>query len=179
MKILHFCWTTFGNEITYWKKWPSRLRVKTPHIWPLKVNHMVSIVSILQITGHAMTRHGYAILGSLILPRNILLHYRKALYGRGSKEPGHGVLWWWCMNIDGTHENRQHRAACSKIEWYFQEKTSIRIKAWISNYSHLKQWDVITHPCPNFTLKLGHRWVITSHTMLLLLIHVLILVIDM
>ena len=23
MKILHFCWTTFGNKITYWTKWPS------------------------------------------------------------------------------------------------------------------------------------------------------------
>ena len=28
MKILDFCWTTFGNKITYWKKWLSRLRVK-------------------------------------------------------------------------------------------------------------------------------------------------------
>ena len=27
MKILHFCWTTLGNKITYWKKWPSCLRV--------------------------------------------------------------------------------------------------------------------------------------------------------
>ena len=27
MKILHFCWTTFGNKITYRKKWHSRLRV--------------------------------------------------------------------------------------------------------------------------------------------------------
>ena len=27
MKILHLYWTTFGNKITYWKKWPSRLRV--------------------------------------------------------------------------------------------------------------------------------------------------------
>ena len=29
MKIWHLCWTTFGNKIRYWKKWPSRLRVKT------------------------------------------------------------------------------------------------------------------------------------------------------
>ena len=28
MKIIHLCWTTFGNKIRYWKKWPSRLRVK-------------------------------------------------------------------------------------------------------------------------------------------------------
>ena len=28
MKILHFCWTTLENKITFWKKWPSRLRVK-------------------------------------------------------------------------------------------------------------------------------------------------------
>ena len=27
MEILHFCWTTFGNKITYWKKGLSRLRV--------------------------------------------------------------------------------------------------------------------------------------------------------
>ena len=27
-KILHICWTTFGNKIVYWKKWPSSLRVK-------------------------------------------------------------------------------------------------------------------------------------------------------
>ena len=25
MKILHFCWTTLGNKMTYWKKLPSRL----------------------------------------------------------------------------------------------------------------------------------------------------------
>ena len=33
MKILHFCWTTFGNKITHWKKCSSRLRVNMsyPH----------------------------------------------------------------------------------------------------------------------------------------------------
>ena len=35
MKILDFCWTTFRNKITYWKKWPSRLRVKWIHWFPL------------------------------------------------------------------------------------------------------------------------------------------------
>ena len=47
--------------------------------------------------------------------------------------------------------------------------TNVRIRRWISNYIHVKQWDVITHPCPNFNgglikplLKLGHGWVITS-----------------
>ena len=34
--------------------------------------------------------------------------------------------------------------------------------ASISNYIHLKQWDVLTHSCP--LLKLGHEWVITSYT---------------
>ena len=44
------------------------------------------------------------------------------------------------------------------------------IRAWISNYIHIKQWDVIIHPCPNFDndltkppLKLRHGWVVTSH----------------
>ena len=46
MKILHFCWTTFRNKITYIeKKWPSRLRVNPSlfvscrwlPLWPLLV----------------------------------------------------------------------------------------------------------------------------------------------
>ena len=47
-------------------------------------------------------------------------------------------------------------------------KEKLGIGAWISDYIHIKQCDVITDPCPNFkgglikpTLKLGHRWVIT------------------
>ena len=49
-------------------------------------------------------------------------------------------------------------------------QTSIWIRAWISNYIHVKHWAVIICPCPNFDgglvkllLKLGHGWVITSH----------------
>ena len=44
------------------------------------------------------------------------------------------------------------------------------IETQISNYIHVKQWDVITHPRPNFngdlvepSLKLGHVWFISSH----------------
>ena len=29
MKILHLWWTTLENNITFWKIWPSRLRVKS------------------------------------------------------------------------------------------------------------------------------------------------------
>ena len=46
MKILHFCWTTLGNKITYWKKWPSRLRVKWTATWAadiIKQDHKVSL----------------------------------------------------------------------------------------------------------------------------------------
>ena len=32
MKILHIRWTASENEITFWKKWPSRLRVKRKHV---------------------------------------------------------------------------------------------------------------------------------------------------
>ena len=28
IRILHSWWTTLENKITFWKKWPSRLRVK-------------------------------------------------------------------------------------------------------------------------------------------------------
>ena len=50
------------------------------------------------------------------------------------------------------------------------------IWAWISNHIHCFLWDVITHPCPNFKLKLGQGWVITSHTFVLMqsLIHAVI-----
>ena len=29
-------------------------------------------------------------------------------------------------------------------------KTGIYIRAWVANYNHLKRWDVISHPGPNF-----------------------------
>ena len=47
---------------------------------------------------------------------------------------------------------------------------SIRLIAWIRNQVHVKQWDVITHPCINVDgdfvkppLKLLYEWIITSH----------------
>ena len=42
MKILHFCWTTFGNKITYWKKLPSRLRVNDLTTIKQVSNHYLS-----------------------------------------------------------------------------------------------------------------------------------------
>ena len=33
--------------------------------------------------------------------------------------------------------------------------------AWISDYIHVKRWNVITHPCSNFRLR--HGWIIASH----------------
>ena len=48
---------------------------------------------------------------------------------------------------------------------------NIGIMTWVNNYIHVNHWDVITHPCRNFNggwikppLKLGHGWVIASHT---------------
>ena len=38
-----------------------------------------------------------------------------------------------------------------------------KIKAWISNYIHSFQWDVIIHLCP--PLQLEHGWVITSYSL--------------
>ena len=45
--------------------------------------------------------------------------------------------------------------------------------AWISMITHCFQWDMISHPCPNFhgslvqlMWKLWHGWLITSHTFL-------------
>ena len=42
--------------------------------------------------------------------------------------------------------------------------------AWINNYIHMREWDVIIHPHSNFNgglvkppLKLGHGWIITYH----------------
>ena len=47
-------------------------------------------------------------------------------------------------------------------------QTSIWSRAWISDYLHEKQWDVITHSWSNFNSSLvntmvWHAWVITSH----------------
>ena len=37
--------------------------------------------------------------------------------------------------------------------------TSIRVKAWIHNYIYVKQWDVITHPCPKVNGGLTQLWI--------------------
>ena len=51
--------------------------------------------------------------------------------------------------------------------------TCIVTMAWINNYIHIKQWDVIIHSFPNLKgcfaklpLKLGHRWLISSYNKL-------------
>ena len=59
----------------------------------------------------------------------------------------------------------------TSLQWFMEiNQTSIRIRTWINEYILLKQWNIITHPCPNFSgvlvkppLKLGHGWVIISH----------------
>ena len=79
-----------------------------------------------------------------------------------------GVLLWWPL--------------LALLDW---NPVSFFKSTWMNNYIHVKQWDVITHPCPNFNsglvkplLKLGHGWVITSHITqwMWLVIHSLILV---
>ena len=49
LMILHFCWTIFGNKITYWKKWPSRLRVKLifKHLLVIIKGHNEGFVSMI------------------------------------------------------------------------------------------------------------------------------------
>ena len=51
----------------------------------------------------------------------------------------------------------------TKFSW------KIEMKACISNYTHVNQWDDVTHPCPNYNhglhkspLKLGDGGVITA-----------------
>ena len=39
------------------------------------------------------------------------------------------------------------------VEWPGISLTNIRIRVCMSNYIHIKQWGVISHPCPNFN---GH-----------------------
>ena len=48
--------------------------------------------------------------------------------------------------------------------------TNIKLTAWISNHTKIKQYEVVTHPCPDLNgdlakppLKLRHGLVITSH----------------
>ena len=48
MKILDFCWTTFRNKIIYWKKRPSRLRVK------VKIYYATVLVVLKQGYGQVM-----------------------------------------------------------------------------------------------------------------------------
>ena len=88
---------------------------------------------------------------------------------------------WLVLNkfkVDIWHHWRtMSQLLCSSSHFYHeilatsQILTRISIRTWISNYIHVKQSDVITHPYPNFNsnlakllLKLGHEWVIIAHT---------------
>ena len=59
MKILQICWTTFGNKIKYWKKWPSRLRVKDLLRW-LWRKGTIAILPVKQswAGGYVLIDHG-------------------------------------------------------------------------------------------------------------------------
>ena len=53
---------------------------------------------------------------------------------------------------------------------YVQGPFCIEFRTWISNHIYLKQWDIITYPCPNFNgclvmppLKSGHLPYKTIH----------------
>ena len=46
------------------------------------------------------------------------------------------------------------------------------IRSWVNNYIDVKEWDVITHPYPNFNgclvkppLKSGHEWLVISNAL--------------
>ena len=54
-----------------------------------------------------------------------------------------------------THTHRQTQATTipEGHNWPRVKKSSW-IKAWISNYIHVQQRDLITHPCPNFSSSL-------------------------
>ena len=59
----------------------------------------------------------------------------------------------WVASVLAHHTRDVYRTTSTGI---------LDIRAWIFNYIHTKQWDVIAHPCPNFNsglprpLKLGH-----------------------
>ena len=77
MKILHFCWTTLETEITFWKKWPSRLRVNKwqaitrtnddPVHWPDTTSLGLSALQIAEdIYKHLMTSWELSVVEGLI-----------------------------------------------------------------------------------------------------------------
>ena len=89
------------------------------------------------------------------------------------------LQWNYNQNIKlSNHENASGNSLCEMVtilsrgDWltkisYF----SIEFRPWLQLSHPQELWDIITHPCSNsndslgkLPLKLGHGWVITSHT---------------
>ena len=67
-----------------------------------------------------------------------------------SNTPDYKIHWakvgstWGHQDQDGLHVGHMN------ISGTFSYGLLHRVGTWISNYIHIKQWYVITHPCPNF-----------------------------
>ena len=81
------------------------------------------------------------------------------MLGHGWVIPSHSFIWMWLL----THVPHSmlfqfisvgHRSAGASFTNRDYIKKSSWIKAWISNYIHVQQRDLITHPCPNFSSSL-------------------------
>ena len=80
---------------------------------------------------------------------------------------------WWAMHILGATQNTRIYRSRKGDSWLPRitqrirlynallltgiNWTAIEIKTWMSNYIHVKQWGVITHPCPNFIVYALHK----------------------
>ena len=49
-----------------------------------------------------------------------------------------------------NHNKAKHNKTVCIFLGIYCNSTSIGIRSWVSNYIHVKQWDVIIHTCPNF-----------------------------
>ena len=78
----------------------------------------------------------------------------KTLKGKVSSRESH-ISW---------HPQRTKTSLCVTVTFLINTQTitskksmNMAIKTWLSNYIHAKQWDVITHPCPNFNVEVTAR----------------------
>ena len=100
------------------------------------------------------------------------LHHRKVLHV-AILSADHLMIQSYLFQVEFTYSASQELYTrlifCRALLLFDIGRFYTHLSVLLSNYIRVKQWDIITHPCPNFNgglvkppLKLGHGWLITS-----------------
>ena len=162
MELWCFLWS--ATEQTF------KQTIKTPVIW----DAIALLMTSLWCTFPAWLKFHFVVFHFLVIRTNFA-HALTAYMGIVSPQisPGMSHL---TQQSQIQMSGRVYSWAGEGVTWGLSIKDwQIHHRGWtmISKNTYAKQYDIITHPCPNFSdvlakssLKLGRGWVVASHIIL-------------